>query len=88
MKYWWMSFADPDRPQGDTFLGVAICRGDNLGEAIARAWEKGCNPGGEVAALEVPFLTDPSFTGVQPDRLLSQKELERLGVKQSQQSIG
>ena len=87
--YWWLSFADASRPKGQTNLGVAIVRGRDLGDALARAWELGCNPGGEVAGMEVPLealgLTEDD---IGPGRRLTDEELHRLGVKQSMKSIG
>lgn len=53
MSILWLSFADPDRPQGDQFLGVSIVEADNLFEAICAAREQGINPGGEVIAHEI-----------------------------------
>lgn len=53
---WWLSFVDPAKaaprheqvPGGPGFLGVVIVESTNLIHATARAWELGCNPGGEV----------------------------------------
>ena len=47
-KLWWLSFCDTDRPVGQRFLGVAIVEGTDLASAITEAWERQCNPGGEV----------------------------------------
>ena len=47
----WLSFVDPDKPEGDRFLGVAIVP-DALEPvaAVKEAWRLKCNPGGEVCA--------------------------------------
>lgn len=48
--WWWLSFCDPDLPAGSQFLGAALVRERNIPMAMARAWELGINPGGQVAA--------------------------------------
>ena len=50
----WVSFVDPDAPEGEKFIGVAIIRADNVVHAAIIAHELGINPGGEVMALPVP----------------------------------
>ncbi len=45
---WWLSFVDPDRPEGQRFLGVSIVHADDQIHAVQRAWDLGCNPGGEI----------------------------------------
>lgn len=58
VSLWWLSFVDPDRsappgqqvPGGGGFLGVAICEGDTLADAITRSHLLGVNPGGQVSA--------------------------------------
>jgi hypothetical protein len=49
-EWWWLSFVDNDRPEGDRFLGVAVVPAPNVVMASQVAWALGCNPGGEVAA--------------------------------------
>lgn len=51
--WWWLSFVDPDRPEGDRFLGACIVEGTDLGAAVQTAWMLGCNPGGEVAGIGI-----------------------------------
>lgn len=49
--WWWLSFVDEDRPEGQRFLGVAIVDAPDVPGAFAgRAWDLGCNPGGQIAA--------------------------------------
>jgi hypothetical protein len=77
---WWLSFVDPDRsaPPGQQtpgeggFLGVAICEGDTLADAITRSHLLGVNPGGQVAARgPLPaWMIGPQWR----DRLLSKDE--------------
>jgi hypothetical protein len=53
---WWLSFVDTGKsappeeqvPGGGGFLGVAIVHADDAIAAVRRAWELGCNPGGQV----------------------------------------
>jgi hypothetical protein len=55
---WWLSFVDPDHsappgqrvPGAGGFLGVVVCEGDTLADAITRSHLLGVNPGGQVAA--------------------------------------
>jgi hypothetical protein len=71
--HWWLSFADPDKPKGQTFLGVAIVpiKTDNVEAAVDKAWELDCNPGGEVLGQEFDATSVPDrYIG----RLLSQDE--------------
>jgi hypothetical protein len=59
--WWWLSFADPSRPTGSHFLGLAIVSAPNIIFAAdeARLW--GCNPGGQVAAWELHSIPRPEF---------------------------
>lgn len=68
--WWWLSFADADRPKGQQALGVAIVKAPHLVLAIKKAWALGINPGGEVMGfiVEKPALH-------QQNRLISPKEL-------------
>lgn len=72
----WMSFVNPDKLEGDHFLGVIICRARSGAEAIARTHQMGINPGGEVAMTEVPL--DNLCPDSVLDRLLSREEAEKL----------
>jgi len=53
---WWLSFADPDKPEGQRFIGVAVvpCDTDTISRAADTAWKLGCNPGGEVLGMRLP----------------------------------
>jgi hypothetical protein len=54
MKYWWMSFCDPERPTGDQSLGALIITGEDHIAMLARSWLLELNPGGEVQFFEIP----------------------------------
>lgn len=51
MRYWWLSFCDAKRPEGQQFLGCAVVAASRPDEAIRVAWILGCNPGGEVRSI-------------------------------------
>lgn len=48
--WWWLSFADPERPEGTQFLGACLVKASNVPMALRRAHELHINPGGQVAA--------------------------------------
>jgi hypothetical protein len=74
-SWWWLSFVDSDKPEGQRFLGVAIVEGNGVGSASLRAHELGVNPGGEVRAsrLEADAVPEARYL----NRLLSRKESEQ-----------
>lgn len=69
--WWWLSFADTRRPEGDHLLGTAIVYGDGLAGALKQAWHRRINPGGEV--LGTP-LTELVPTGEWRNRLLNRQQ--------------
>jgi hypothetical protein len=77
MSLYWMSFADPDKPKGQQFLGAVILEASSLSDAIQETWRKGINPGGEVVFLEIApdkeYLCPPETRNA----LLSREELTR-----------
>jgi hypothetical protein len=72
---YWLSFCDLRRPEGGQFLGAALIEADSLGQALTLAWENDCNPGGEVAALEIPAHQHPRCRQ-HLNRLMSREELD------------
>jgi hypothetical protein len=48
--HWWLSFRDPSRRDGHSFVGAAIVpiETDEIADAADEARRLGCNPGGEV----------------------------------------
>lgn len=54
MSWWWLSFVDPDRPEGDQYLGAVLLKADDVAHALFCSHEKGLNPGGEIAMFEIP----------------------------------
>jgi hypothetical protein len=69
---WWLSFCDPDLPEGSQFLGAAIVQAPTLAAAITRSHVAGCNPGGEVQVAG-PLAVD-SIGPEWRDRLLTKDE--------------
>lgn len=70
--WWWLSFADGDRPAGQQFLGVAVVRAPGFGLAVMRAHELKINPGGEVSGQLIPAGVPPPTEML--DKLLIDKE--------------
>lgn len=72
-RWWWLSFADPARPKGAQFQGVAIVRGEDLRAAIKEAWRLKINPGGEVMGTPLVQLVPAAEWR---ERLLTREETE------------
>jgi hypothetical protein len=45
----WLSFCDPDLPEGQRFLGVVIVRAKTFEDAVFISWKRKINPGGQIA---------------------------------------
>lgn len=73
-SWWWLSFADEDK-----FKGVAIVGPANTVEAaVLLAHQKGINPGGSVAAVEIPSNKVHYVPKNKRDRLLGKAEASTL----------
>ena len=72
MKMFWLSFADDNAS-----LGAAVVEANSVADALSQASRRGINPGGEVAAVEVPA---EYFDRLRPyrNRLMSRAECERV----------
>ena len=79
MTYYWLSFKDPDKPQGQQFLGACAVEADSLEVAIMRAWQLGINPGGEVAHIKVPKRLEKNIPRYGLNRLITKAELNAMG---------
>lgn len=73
LQWWWLSFADPLKPRGQQFLGVAIVPGADFMHAVEGARMLGLNPGGEV--IGYPALEPPEEAKY---HLLTEEEIKRL----------
>ena len=70
----WMSFADPDKPKGEQFLGVIVTRCLGPTDAMAKTHRLGINPGGEIQFSRV----DPDDIAPEHfDVLLSEEDLRK-----------
>lgn len=75
---YWLSFADPGKPEGQQFLGAVIAPCDDFIAAVAYAHAHGVNPGGECkgAQFDRPPWLEEDLIG----RLLSKTVIEaRMG---------
>lgn len=79
VKTWWLSFADPLRPKGQQFLGVAIVDAIGFIEAVKVTHLLGINPGGEVKGWPAP--TGTAIPNGARYRLLQLDELTALGFR-------
>ena len=52
LKQFWMSFCDPDLPNGTQFLGAIVTEGIDIRDAIVRTHFLKINPGGEIQIHE------------------------------------
>ena len=76
MALFWLSFVDPDLPEGSAFLGVSIVDAPDLEAAIEKAWALGINPGGQV--LSQKLSEEPSVPSQYIDRLMQKPEVDEL----------
>ena len=60
MSYWWLSFVDNRRSQGQRFLGATIVVAADVKDAVQDARRLGINPGGEVSLIEFPAAVPPN----------------------------
>lgn len=79
--WWWLSFADPARPRGSQFLGVAAVLATDLGDAMSAAWRSGCNPGGHVGGRPMPESFGPPPPELDHRLVSNPDDLDRVTVK-------
>lgn len=60
LVWWWMSFVDPDRPEGERFLGACIVQAHGPVTAGIESHAQKCNPGGQSRSLPFPPRVDAS----------------------------
>lgn len=78
MTWWWLSFVDSTRPEGQQSLGVVLVQALSGDEAVRAMTARGCNPGGdEVLALRIPASVGQPPEGY-ANRLLGIAELQRM----------
>ena len=85
MTYYWLSFCDSDRPEGQHFLGGCIVEAWNAEDAVREAWAQNCNPGGEVAIIEVTPQYEANVAKFTINHLYTRAEIEAMGEYRSLQ---
>jgi hypothetical protein len=86
--HFWLSFVDPEKPEGERFLGVAVVHAYDARGAVIVSHLEGCNPGGEVM-IAGPFpgaVLPPG--GDHVGRLLSRAEAEALDAEIERRATG
>lgn len=73
--WWWLSFAGDDG-----WLGGCVVEGANVMAACERAWEIGCNPGGDVLGFSLDEKNAAVFPEALRGRLLQAAELDEAGL--------
>lgn len=73
--WWWLSFVDEERPEGDRFLGVLLIDAPSDTAAVMRAHMLGLNPGGEVAMWGPLTAEDVAKMNYPPRKLLTRAEI-------------
>lgn len=75
MTVYYMSFVNIDLPEGiDRFAGACLVHASNPQRAVEIAWERECNPGGEIAMIEPTCIPDEKWFY----RILLRSELAEL----------
>jgi hypothetical protein len=75
LAWWWLSFADPEKPEGSQFLGACIVQARGFFGATLVAHALKCNPGGQCRGMG-PISLDAPIQPGWADRLLTKDECE------------
>lgn len=82
MPYYWISFVDPELPEGHRNIGIAVIQSsadgdtkDGIKQILKECWIKKINPGGSAAICQVPYTKK-----IEPliDRLTTKDRLTEL----------
>jgi hypothetical protein len=79
-EWWWLSFIDPDRPEGERFAGVSIVRAGSGDAALRLSHHFRINPGGEVKGNPLPPVLDACIDGFEY-RLLTRDDCAALDAR-------
>lgn len=79
MAYYWLSFCDADLPDGEQFLGGCLIDAEDVADALKKAHRRGCNPGGEVACMQISPEYERNLAKFKLNHLYSKRELTDLG---------
>jgi hypothetical protein len=77
--WWYCSFVEPDRPEGDQFIGAVLVYGSGGPDMLMTLGSLNLNPGGEVAMVPVPVPPPKEYRG----RLLSRADIEDWDARES-----
>ena len=82
VSFWWLSFADAERPRGTQNLGCTIVAAETLTEALVVTHRLGINPGGAVQAIGIfdDGTVDAHQLAFMLNTLRSRDEMEAYGV--------
>lgn len=75
-SWYWLSFADPNKPAGTQFNGACIVQAPSELAAVAVASARGCNPHGEVVFLPIPDSLVSEIADKWKYRVLDRQECE------------
>ncbi len=81
MRLYWLSFCDPEKPQGSQFLGVCIVSAEDPALALLYTHQMGINPGGEVVAVPSPDNVDLHPFAKFMNRLLSRDQIDAMDLE-------
>jgi hypothetical protein len=73
--YWYLGFADPDRPEGQRFVGGCVVKAVGFVHALMESHVHGCNPGGSAQGYNIPPFPDSVL-----NPLLTRAELSEAGI--------
>ncbi len=79
MTYYWLSFVDDTRPEGDRFVGGCIVVASSAAGAVMEARAQDCNPGGEVAIVEITPEYEHNVARYKLNHLYSKAEIQAMG---------
>lgn len=79
MTFYWLSFCDSSLPEGEQFLGGCIIAAESGEEAMRKAWKQHCNPGGEVAIVEITPEYEHNVANFKTNHLYTSAELKDMG---------
>jgi hypothetical protein len=79
MTYYWLSFCDPELPEGQQFIGGCLIEAEDVNDAVKKSWRRKCNPGGEIAIVEITAKYESNIGKFKLNHLYSQQEVIEMG---------
>lgn len=74
MTYYWLSFSATTG-----FLGGCLVEAEDVGDAVEESWRWRCNPGGEIAIVEIAEKFEPNVAKFRLNYLYSKQEIIDMG---------